>query len=72
MKYTFKRSGSPDKLRQLLLRESSLRPAFKSMRSGLLEDIAEAKAEGAVRICARLGVSHRGAHSCVTTLREIR
>jgi hypothetical protein len=69
MKYTFKRAGSPDKLRQLLLRENSLRPAFKDMRSGLLEDIAEAKAEGAVFIRASLCVSHQGAHSCVTVIK---
>ena len=68
MKYSFKRDGTPDKLRQALLRESSLQPAFVSMRSGLLEDIAAVKAEGATRLCATLCVNARGAHSKVVVL----
>lgn len=68
MKYTFRRDGSPAKLRDLLLKESSLQYWFKDMRRGLLEDIADAKADGATRLRATLHVDARGAHGKVVIL----
>jgi hypothetical protein len=66
--YSYERIGTPEKLRQLLLRESSLQREFKSARTGLLEDLSAERLDGAKRLKIALYVDRRGAHSKVVRL----
>jgi len=68
MTYRFIRDGSPDKIRDSLLREICSHARFESMREGVIEDLAYALGAGWGYVSVRLYIDDRGAHGKIVRL----